>query len=80
MEHIGFIGGHGDLASDGYNWYVSGDIPSSGSTSWPRNRSGQWDSLDFTPYGGTYTAGGTNVGVSPAEHPSSPTRLRLRAI
>jgi iron complex outermembrane recepter protein len=51
QEHLGFIGGHGDLASDGYNWYVSGDFRHQDQIL-AANRSGQWDSLDFTGYGG----------------------------
>jgi iron complex outermembrane recepter protein len=67
QEHIGFIGGMGDLASDGYNWYVSGDIRHQDDVL-ARNRSGQWDSLDFTAYGGyNRTPGG-----SPANNPNIP--------
>ena len=50
-EHVGFIGGEGDLASDGYNWYVSGDFRHQDQIL-ARNRSGIWDSLNFTPWGG----------------------------
>jgi len=67
QEHIGFIGGRGDLASDGYNWYVSGDIRHQDDIL-SRNRSGQWDSLDFTPFGGY----NRTPGVSPAENPNIP--------
>ena len=51
QEHIGFIGGKGDLASDGYNWYVSGDFRHADQIL-VSARSGQWDSLDFTGFGG----------------------------
>jgi iron complex outermembrane receptor protein len=67
QEHIGFIGGMGDLASDGYNWYVSGDIRHQDDIL-SRNRSGQWDSLDFTGFGGY----NRTPGVSPAENPNIP--------
>ncbi|HEY1890191.1 MAG TPA: TonB-dependent receptor [Steroidobacteraceae bacterium] len=67
QEHIGFIGGRGDLASDGYNWYVSGDIRHQDDVL-AANRSGQWDSLDFTGYGGY----NRTPGVSLAENPNIP--------
>jgi iron complex outermembrane receptor protein len=67
QEHIGFIGGQGDLASDGYNWFVSGDLRHQDDIL-ARNRSGQWDSLDFTGFGGY----NRTPGVSPAENPSIP--------
>ncbi|HEY6514627.1 MAG TPA: TonB-dependent receptor [Steroidobacteraceae bacterium] len=67
QEHIGFIGGRGDLASDGYNWYVSGDIRHQDDIL-SVNRSGQWDSLNFTNYGGY----NRTPGVSPAENPNIP--------
>jgi iron complex outermembrane receptor protein len=66
MEHVGFIGGHGDLSNDGYNFYVSGEFRHQDQIL-ASNRSGLWDNLDWTPWGGTYTAGGTNIGVSPAD-------------
>jgi iron complex outermembrane receptor protein len=50
-EHLGFIGGRGDLASDGYNWYISGDVRHQDDIL-ASHRSGQWDSLDSTGYGG----------------------------
>ncbi len=50
-EKIGFIGGEGDLASDGYNWYVSGDFRHDDQIL-ASDRSGLWDSLDFYPWGG----------------------------
>jgi iron complex outermembrane receptor protein len=64
QEHIGFIGGQGDLASDGYNWYVSGDFRHSDDIL-AANRSGQWDSLDFTQYGGFNRTPGSNSIVNP---------------
>jgi len=67
QEHIGFIGGQGDLASDGYNWYVSGDFRHSDDIL-AANRSGQWDNRDFLPYGGF----NVTPGVSPAENPTIP--------
>jgi iron complex outermembrane recepter protein len=50
-EHVGFIGGHGDLASDGYNWYISGDFRHQDQIL-AINRSGLWDSRNYTPWGG----------------------------
>lgn len=50
-EHIGFIGGQGDLESDGYNWYVSGDFRHQDQIL-AADRSGLWDSLNFTQWGG----------------------------
>lgn len=67
QEHIGFIGGMGDLASDGYNWYVSGDFRHQDHVL-AADRSGQWDSLDFTRYGGF----NRTPGVSPAENLNIP--------
>ncbi|MGH8201717.1 MAG: TonB-dependent receptor plug domain-containing protein [Steroidobacteraceae bacterium] len=67
QEHVGFIGGRGDLASDGYNWYVSGDLRHQDSIL-AANRSGQWDSLDFNGYGGY----NRTPGVSLAENPNIP--------
>jgi iron complex outermembrane receptor protein len=66
MEHLGFIGGHGSLESDGYNWYVSGEFRHQDQIL-ARNRHGLWDNLDWTPWGGTYSAGGTNIGVANAD-------------
>jgi iron complex outermembrane recepter protein len=51
QEHLGFIGGQGDLASDGYNWYVSGDFRHQDQIL-ASSRSGLWDSLDMSGYGG----------------------------
>ena len=66
-EHVGFIGGRGDLASDGYNWYVSGDIRHQDDILLA-NRSGQWDSLDFSAYGGY----NRTPGAPPSENPLIP--------
>jgi iron complex outermembrane receptor protein len=63
-EHVGFIGGRGDLASDGYNWYVSGDIRHQDQIL-SANRSGQWDNLDFTPYGGYNRTPGAPTSENP---------------
>jgi iron complex outermembrane receptor protein len=64
-EHVGFIGGEGDLASDGYNWYISGDFRHQDQLL-AKNRSGLWDTLDYTPWGGYNTTPGAN----PAEDPN----------
>ncbi|HEV2441884.1 MAG TPA: TonB-dependent receptor plug domain-containing protein, partial [Steroidobacteraceae bacterium] len=50
-EHLGFIGGHGDLDADGYNFYLSGDFRHQDQIL-ASKRSGIWDSLDYTPWGG----------------------------
>lgn len=50
-EHIGFIGGQGDLATDGYNWYISGDFQHQDQIL-AKNRSGNWTNINFTPWGG----------------------------
>ncbi|MBW8077181.1 MAG: TonB-dependent receptor plug domain-containing protein, partial [Gallionella sp.] len=67
MEHIGFIGGHGSLAEDGYNWYVSGDFRHQDQIL-ARNRHGLWDNIDYTPFGGTF-GGANNVGQAAALDP-----------
>jgi iron complex outermembrane receptor protein len=64
-EHLGFIGGHGDLGTDGYNWYVSGDFRHQDQIL-AGNRSGIWDTLNFTPWGGNNVTPGAN----PAEDPN----------
>lgn len=64
QEHIGFIGGMGDLASDGYNWYVSGDFRHQDDIL-SANRSGQWDDLDFTQYGGFNRTPGSSPTINP---------------
>jgi iron complex outermembrane receptor protein len=66
-EHVGFIGGHGSLESDGYNWYVSGDYRHADQIL-ASHRSGIWDSLDYTPWGGIY-GGAVNIGASPSVNP-----------
>jgi iron complex outermembrane recepter protein len=50
-EHVGFIGGRGDLATDGYNWYLSGDFRHQDQIQ-ADNRGGLWDTLNFAPWGG----------------------------
>jgi iron complex outermembrane receptor protein len=66
-EHVGFIGGEGDLATDGYNWYISGDFRHQDQIL-AKNRSGQWDSLNFTPWGGF----NRTPGVNPNDNPNIP--------
>jgi iron complex outermembrane receptor protein len=66
-EHLGFIGGEGDLAADGYNWYVSGDLRHQDQIL-AVNRTGQWDSLNFTAYGGN----NKTPGAAAAENPGIP--------
>lgn len=67
MEHIGFIGGHGSLAEDGYNWYVSGDFRHQDQIL-ARHRHGLWGNIDYTPFGGTF-GGANNVGQAAALDP-----------
>ena len=67
MSHLGFIGGVGDLDSDGYNWYLSGDFRHQDQIL-ASHRHGLWDSLDQTPFGGTF-AGPDNIGQSTASDP-----------
>lgn len=67
-EHLGFIGGHGDLASDGYNWYLSGDFRHQDPIL-ASNRSGLWDNLNWLPWGGFNRTPGAN---DPTENPSIP--------
>ena len=58
-EHIGFIGGQGDLASDGYNWYVSGDFRHQDRIL-ASDRSGLWENLNWLPWGGFNRTPGAN--------------------
>ncbi len=71
MEHVGFIGGFGSLSSDGYNFYVSGDIRHQDQIL-AKNRNGQWDSLDLTGYGGHFGNAVDNIGASPLLNPFFP--------
>ena len=52
LEHFGFIGGRGDLADDGYNWYIAGEFRHQDQIL-AAHRHGLWDNLDWTPWGGT---------------------------
>jgi iron complex outermembrane recepter protein len=63
-EHLGFIGGEGDLASDGYNWYVSGDFRHQDQIL-AADRSGLWTNLDWTPWGGYNRTPGANALENP---------------
>ena len=51
MEHFGFIGGHGSLESDGYNWYISGDFRHQDEIL-DSSRHGLWNNLDWLAWGG----------------------------
>lgn len=66
-EHLGFIGGIGSLADNGYNWYISGEFRHQDQIL-ASHRNGLWDTLDWTPWEGTYGAA-TNIGASPASNP-----------
>jgi iron complex outermembrane recepter protein len=64
MEHIGFIGGHGSLGSDGYNWYISGDFRHQDEIL-DSSRHGLWNNLDWVPWGGF----NSTPGAAAAENP-----------
>ena len=64
-EHVGFIGGQGNLATDGYNWYISGDFRHQDQIL-AKNRSGLWDTLNFTPWGGF----NKTPGATPTQNPA----------
>ena len=64
-EHVGFIGGHGDLATDGYNWYLSGDFRHQDQIL-HSSRTGLWNTQNFTPFGGYNVTPGAN----PLEDPN----------
>ncbi len=64
-EHIGFIGGAGNLATDGYNWYISGDFRHQDQIL-AKNRSGLWTDLNFVPFGGYNRTPGANPAQDPA--------------
>ena len=51
QEHIAGIWGIGDLASDGYNWYMTAEYRHEDQIL-AANRSGQWDSQDWRQWGG----------------------------
>lgn len=51
QEHIAGIWGTGDLANDGYNWYMTAEYRHEDQIL-AANRSGQWDSLDWRQWGG----------------------------
>lgn len=85
-EHVGFIGGRGDLADDGYNWYISGDYRHQDQIL-AANRQGLWDSLDFAPWGGYDTIPGhldpnfpyPAISSGYLLNPSNPTSLQAAA-
>jgi iron complex outermembrane receptor protein len=68
LEHVGFIGGKGDLESDGYNWYISGEVRHQDQIL-AAKRNGLWDSLDMTPFGGVWGTAGPNNGASTSLNP-----------
>lgn len=61
MEHFGFIGGHGSLTSDGYNWYVSGEFRHQDQIL-ASSRQGLWTNTNWTPWGGFNDSGFTDNG------------------
>lgn len=64
-EHIGFIGGHGSLASDGYNWYISGDFRHQDQIL-DSHRRGLWNNLDWLSWGGFNRTPGASGTENPA--------------
>jgi iron complex outermembrane recepter protein len=75
-EHVGFIGGMGDLASDGYNWYVSGDFRHADQIL-ASSRSGLWDNLNWAPWGGFNRTPGAPADQSTIPYPASITGYLL---
>ena len=62
--HLSMIGGSGDLAADNYNGYFAVEYRHQDNIL-SINRSGVWNTLDWTPYGGynnSWGAGNTNPG------------------
>ncbi|MHB8815233.1 MAG: TonB-dependent receptor plug domain-containing protein [Steroidobacteraceae bacterium] len=73
MEHIGFIGGHGSLESDGYNWYLSGDFRHQDDIL-DSHRGGLWNNLDWVPWGGFNRTPGAAAAENPVvAYPGSTT-------
>ncbi|MDE2338588.1 MAG: TonB-dependent receptor [Gammaproteobacteria bacterium] len=68
MERFSFIGGEGNLATDGYNWYVSGDFRHQDQIL-ARNRSGLWDQLNFLQFGGFNLTPGASAAENPIVFP-----------
>jgi len=69
--HLSLIGGRGDLAADGYNAYLAVEYRHQDNIL-SINRSGVWNTLDWTPYGGynnSWGAGTTNPGQAPYAAP-----------
>ena len=71
-EHVGFIGGHGSLDSDGYNWYISGDFRHQDDILDSR-RHGLWNNLDWTSLGGFNNTPGASSAENPNAYPGSTT-------
>ena len=72
MEHIGFIGGHGSLESDGYNWYISGDFRHQDQIL-ASHRHGLWLNYNWLPWGGTNFTPGAPAGENALAYPASDT-------
>jgi iron complex outermembrane receptor protein len=71
MEHFAFIGGHGDLDADGYNWYVSGEFRHQDDVL-AANRPGAFTDLNEGPYGGFNLTPGGPAGTGPGQNPFYP--------
>jgi iron complex outermembrane receptor protein len=71
MEHFAFIGGHGDLDADGYNWYVSGEFRHQDQVL-AANRPGAFTDLNEGPYGGFNLTPGAPAGTGPGQNPFYP--------
>ncbi|HXS19988.1 MAG TPA: TonB-dependent receptor [Steroidobacteraceae bacterium] len=71
MEHFAFIGGHGDLDNDGYNWYVSGEYRHQDQVL-ADNRHGLWNNLNEGAFGGFNVTPGAPAGSGPGQNPFYP--------
>jgi iron complex outermembrane receptor protein len=70
-EHLAGIAGIGDLASDGYNAYLTVEYRHQDAI-YSKDRTGVWNTRDWTPYGGydnRQGAGTTNPGDAPINPP-----------
>ncbi len=64
-QHIGFIGGQGNLESDGYNWYLSGDFRHQDDIL-DSHRHGLWNNLDWVSLGGFNNTPGASAAQLPS--------------
>lgn len=71
MEHFAFITGHGDLATDGYNWYISGEFRHQDQVL-AANRPGLFTNLNEGPFGGFNLTPGAPAGSGFGQNPFYP--------